>query len=129
MARMGQSFIREPIDALKHLKQLRESKVEKLATLFLDRSNRLIAIEVSSSNSESVHSLEPKVIFERAILHKADRILIAHNHPSGNEKPSKHDIKTTHHLMIAGKVIGIILVDHLVVTTKGYTSFREIGLL
>ena len=68
-------------------------------------------------------------MFKAAILANAAALIVAHNHPSGNPEPSREDLKVTRQLVEAGKVMGIPLHDHLILTGDGHTSFAERGLL
>ncbi len=104
------------------------SPKERLYALFLDTKNNLIDREVSVGilNANLIH---PREVFEAAITHHASHIVLAHNHPTGDTSPSKADVITTKRLVEAGKVVGIEVVDHLIISRDGYTSFKEIGLL
>ena len=67
------------------------------------------------------------IIFQAALLVNACSIILCHNHPSGNLKPSAADIKFTNKIIAAGKVIDVAVVDHIIVSHKGYTSMRKEG--
>ena len=92
--------------------------------MFFDTRNNLIVDDVSvgTLNASLVH---PREVFSRAIEKHASHIIVAHNHPSGDVEPSGSDIKTTERLIEAGKIIGVTLVDHIIVSNNGYTSLRE----
>ena len=68
-------------------------------------------------------------VFADAIRTGANAIVLAHNHPSGDPSPSKEDEKTTENLMLAGKLIGINVMDHIVIGDNSYVSFKERGIL
>jgi len=81
-------------------------------------------VSVGSLNSSIVH---PREVYKIAMRNNADSIIIAHNHPSGNTEPSSDDIFTTRKLEEAGKIVGIKLLDHLIVSKTSHSSLRAIG--
>ena len=70
-----------------------------------------------------------KIIFKTAVNNYASSIVICHNHPSGNTKPSEADIKITKSIKEAGKIMEIPLLDHLIIVETGYYSFADEGLI
>lgn len=91
----------------------------------LDSRNKIKLIELVSLgilNSSLVH---PREVFTRAVGERSAQVIVAHNHPSGDPHPSEDDITVTKRLAKAGEILGIELLDHLVVTETGFTSFRE----
>lgn len=64
-------------------------------------------------------------MFSKAIINHTSHIVIAHNHPSGDSTPSNDDINTTNRLIEAGKLLGIAVIDHIIVTNKNYFSLKE----
>lgn len=98
---------------------------EEMHVLTLNGSNRVIRshqVTVGLLNSTPVH---PREIFRPAILDAAARIILVHNHPSGNPKPSSEDLKVTENIEAAGKLIDIKLLDHIVVAKDGCISIIE----
>lgn len=77
-------------------------------------------------NSSQVH---PREVFKRALINNANAIIIAHNHPSDDPTPSKEDINITNRLKEAGKLLGIELLDHLIITENKFISLKEKGIL
>ena len=77
-------------------------------------------------NSSIVH---PREVFTRAVGERSAQVIIAHNHPSGDPHPSEDDITVTKRLAKAGEILGIELLDHIIVTQSGFTSFREKSLM
>jgi DNA repair protein RadC len=73
--------------------------------------------------------VEPRQIFKTAILANAAALILAHQHPSGNPEPSREDIRITRQLVEAGKIMGIPIHDHLIITDSQYTSLAERGVL
>lgn len=84
--------------------------------------NSLSVVHRGTINQSIAH---PRDIFQRAILSNATRIFVAHNHPSGNHQPSENDCLFTERMKQAGEILGIELLDHLIVTSNSYYSFRE----
>lgn len=108
--------------------KLGREKKEHFIVLLLDSQNNLININdisIGTLNSSLVH---PREVFEPAIRSLAANIIVAHNHPSGDLEPSVEDLKITQRLASVGDLTGINLVDHFVVSSKGYLSLKEKGL-
>ena len=111
------------------LTDLRGKQKEYFLALYLNARNQMIhkdTISVGTLTSSLVH---PREVFEPAIRHFASSVVIAHNHPSNNSEPSAEDIKLTENLIQAGKILDIDLLDHIIVTNNGYTSFKEKGII
>jgi len=86
--------------------------------------NKIHVVSIGSLNASVVH---PREVFTAAIVHKAASVILAHNHPSGNVQPSNEDIQITERLKEAGKILGIEVLDHIVVSDTNYYSFAEHG--
>ena len=102
-------------------------RVVAFVVLLLDHKNRVTGIDVVSIGSLSASLVHPREVFKAAVLANAAAILVLHNHPSGDPKPSEEDVKITARLAEAGGILGIPLLDHVVVAADGYTSFAEMG--
>ncbi|NCD70902.1 RadC family protein [Mucilaginibacter agri] len=102
---------------------------EEFWILLLGRNNKVIGKELISKGGLSGTVADPKVIFHVALQHQASSIILAHNHPSGNLKPSQQDIDLTKRLYQAGKILEINVFDHLIITDEGFLSFADEGLL
>ncbi|XOV91540.1 MAG: RadC family protein [Bacteroidota bacterium] len=102
---------------------------EEFKILLLNRANRVLGIFTVSSGGVSSTVVDPKLIFATALAANASAIILAHNHPSGNLKPSHLDIQITRKLVNGGKLLDISIYDHLIITYDGYTSFSEEGIL
>lgn len=102
---------------------------EMFCTLFLDTKNRPVKMETVSLGILNQTLVHPREVFRTAIRQGAHSILLAHNHPSGDPEPSSEDLSITRRLIMAGKIIGIPVLDHVIVAESHYTSFRERGLL
>lgn len=111
------------------MEEIRHNKQECFIAVLLDAKNKMIehkTIFVGSLTSSIVH---PREIYKLAIQKSANSILVMHNHPSGDPTPSKEDILITERLKKAGELIGIILIDHIIIGDKIYTSLKECGYL
>ena len=102
---------------------------EQFKVMLLNRANKAIGIFEVSSGSATGTVADPRLIFASALKANACGLIIAHNHPSGNMKPSQADIELTKKLREGGRFLEIQLLDHLIVTTEGYYSFADEGLL
>lgn len=105
-----------------------ESK-EQFRVLFLDRRNRLIADEILGRGSVAHAPVYPREVVERALLHKATAIILAHNHPSGDPTPSAADISMTQEIVAVMKPLGIVVHDHVIVGRERTASFRRLELI
>ncbi|ADI38590.1 UPF0758 protein pc1765 [Waddlia chondrophila 2032/99] len=106
---------------------LQETK-EVLISLLLDTKGDLITQKIISIGTLSHTLAHPREVFFDAVRHKAASLVIAHNHPSGDPTPSRHDIEMTAQLIKAGELMGIPLQDHLIIGSRTFVSLREIGL-
>ncbi len=103
--------------------------VEEFMVLYLNRANRLIGWTLISTGGISGTIADPKVIMQGALKTNSSSIIMAHNHPSGNIKPSDSDIKLTNKLRSAGSMLDMSVLDHLILTTDSYFSFADEGKL
>lgn len=104
--------------------------IEEFNLLVLDRANRALAFHNISKGGFNGTFVDLKVIFAAAILAKGSSILVAHNHPSQQLKPSTADMTLTRKIKEAGKLIDIPLLDHIILTSQnGYFSFADNGIL
>jgi DNA repair protein RadC len=102
---------------------------EEFWIILLGRASRVLGKELISKGGLSSTVADPKVIYHMALQHQATGIILVHNHPSGNLKPSQQDIQLTKNLAAAGKMLEINVFDHLIITDNGYFSFGDEGLL
>jgi DNA repair protein RadC len=102
---------------------------EEFWLLLLTRANEVIRPVQVSQGGVSGTVADPKIIFKTAIEHLASAIILVHNHPSGNLKPSEADRELTRRLTAAGKLLDIPILDHLIFTDAAYLSFADEGLL
>jgi DNA repair protein RadC len=73
--------------------------------------------------------VHPREVFAGAIKNKAASVILAHNHPSGDPEPSEDDLDITKRLVASGKILGIEVIDHIIITKTGFLSFKEKRLL
>jgi len=102
---------------------------EEFWVLFLNRNNRVIKLENMSKGGVAGTVVDPRIIFKRALEHLACSMILMHNHPSGNLKPSRQDIEITKKMVESGKFLEIKVLDHLIISADGYFSFADEGLL
>ena len=118
--------IETPFDAYVLLKRfLEDSDREKLLVVCLDTKNQPInicTVSVGTLNSSLVH---PREVFKTAILSNSNQIMLAHNHPSGISAPSNEDKAMTNRIKDAGVILGIELIDHIIIGSNEYFSFKE----
>lgn len=102
---------------------------EEFWLLILNRANLVIKKEMISRGGVAGTVVDSKIIFKAAIENYASSIIICHNHPSGNLKPSEADIRITKTIKEAGKLMEIPLLDHLIITENGFYSFADEGMI
>ena len=100
---------------------------EQFVALHLDTKNRLLSREVVSIGHLSAALVHPREVFKAAILANAASVAFVHNHPSGDPEPSREDIELTRRLIRAGELLGIPVLDHVVVASRGHVSIAERG--
>jgi len=103
--------------------------VEQFKILLLNRANRVLGYMNISSGSSTGTIADPKLIFAAAIKANACGIILSHNHPSGNLVPSQADIDLTRKIREGGKILEIQILDHVILTSEGYYSFVDEGIL
>ncbi|WP_371514447.1 DNA repair protein RadC [Novosphingobium sp. TH158] len=104
-------------------------KVEQVRVLFLDIRNRLIADEVQGEGSLDEAAIHPREVIRRALDLGAGAIILVHNHPSGSPEPSRADIQITNRIAEAGRLLGVIVHDHVIIGTQGHVSLKAKGLI
>jgi DNA repair protein RadC len=103
--------------------------MEQFKIMLTNRANKVLGIFELSTGGVSGTVADPKLIFAAAIKGAACGIIIAHNHPSGNLQPSQADIDLTRKIKEGGKLLEIQLLDHIILTSEGYYSFADEGLM
>jgi len=118
----GLTVIRSAEDVFNYLKDMHNLPKEQLRGIYLDTHNRVIHDEVISIGTLNSNIVHPREVFRPALEYGAAAVVLAHNHPSGIETPSTSDIQITEQLIEAGKIIGIRILDHIIITKNGYQS-------
>ena len=113
-------IIDSPEKAVEQLTNIRDKKQEYFVCLTLDGANRLIAKRVISIGTLTASLVHPREVFADAITDRAASIIVAHNHPSGNLEASNADKEVTERLRSVGKLLGIVVLDHIIVTGDSY---------
>lgn len=108
---------------------LRYKAVEEFWVLYLNRANKINHYEPISRGGITGTVADPKVILKNALAHGATNLILCHNHPSGNLKPSRADEELTQKIKIAAQYFDIKVLDHIIVSDEGYYSFADEGLL
>ena len=107
----------------------RDLRQEVFVVVFLNRANKVKQIETISSGGITGTVADPRIILKRALEEDAVNIILCHNHPSGNLKPSRADIELTNKIKEAASYLDIKVLDHIIVSDEGYFSFADEGLL
>ncbi len=103
--------------------------IEEFIVIGLNRANKVQGFYKVSSGGVTGTVADPRIVFQFALLSNATSIIIAHNHPSGNLKPSDADITLTKKMKQSGEALDIKLLDHIIVTDEGYTSLSDEGVI
>lgn len=104
--------------------------VEVCGVLCLSTKHTVLAYHELSRGTIDSTTVHPRDVFRTALLAHAPCVIIGHNHPSGDAKPSPDDVALTRRLLDAARIVGVDLADHIVVSAEGqYFSFREAGLI
>ena len=123
------TLLLSPKDVWEELKDIRDNKKEHFVIFFLDTRNQEIKREIISIGSLNASLVHPREVFEPAVRYSAAQIIVAHNHPSGDPEPSKEDLEVTQKLVESGKILGIDVIDHVVVTKDRFLSLKKQNLI
>ena len=117
----------EIADYLKQL--LKDYSYEVFAVVFLNRANKIKSFQIISNGGLTGTVADPRIILKKAIEEEATSIVLCHNHPSGNLRPSKADKDITYKIKQAAAYLDIKVMDHIIVSEEGYFSFADEGIL
>jgi len=109
--------------------KLQDEQREVFAVLFLNRANKVNHFEIISEGGITGTVADPRVILKRALEESAVNLILCHNHPSGSLKPSRADEQLTSKIKDAARLLDIQVLDHIIVSERGYFSFADEGLL
>ena len=122
--------IRESKDIYKVLQPyLSDLQTEEFWAVFLNQNNRIVGKARLSAGGINQSIVDVRILFKTALEHLSTAIAIAHNHPSGNLKPSQEDLRITKQIADAGKILNIQLLDHLIISQNAYFSFADENIL
>jgi DNA repair protein RadC len=116
--------ITKPEDLVDALKRYTESKQEQFIVATLNGAHEVLALHIATIGLVNKTLIHPREIFYHAIHDMATAIIVAHNHPSGKVEPSEEDIEVTDKLKEVSEIIGIPFLDHIIISKKGYYSFK-----
>lgn len=127
---LTREIIKNSGDIAEYLRQqLQYKKHEVFAVVFLNNANKINHFEVISEGGITGTIADPRIIIKKALLHDAVSIVLCHNHPSGSIKPSVQDEVLTDKIKAAALQLDIKVIDHIIVSSEGYFSFADSGLL
>jgi DNA repair protein RadC len=121
--------VTEAKDLLPLLGDIASKQQEYFVCFSLNGANEVIEKRIVTVGLLDKSQVHPREVFADVITDRAASIILAHNHPSGELKPSNSDLKIHEQLVEAGKILGIKILDHIIISKKGYYSFQEIGLI
>ena len=121
--------IKEARDVLPFVNEIRDKRQEYFVCLSLNGAHEVIENRVVTVGLLDSNQVHPREVFADPLVDRAAAVIFAHNHPSGNPSPSPEDIALTKRLVDAGKLLGINVLDHLIVTKRGYLSLKQEGYL
>ena len=116
-------------DVMPLLADIADKKQEHFVCISLNGAHEVIKKRIVTIGLVDRSQIHPREVYADVISDRAAAVIFAHNHPSGDLKPSNSDLKIHEQLAEAGKILGIRILDHLIVTRKGYYSFQEAGLI
>jgi DNA repair protein RadC len=116
-------------DVLPLLTDIISKRQEYFICISLNGANEVIEKRIVTVGLLDKSQVHPREVFADAISDRAASVVFAHNHPSGELSPSSSDLKIHEQLTEAGKILGIRILDHIIVSKKGYFSFQEEGLI
>ncbi|MCG6878192.1 MAG: DNA repair protein RadC [Deltaproteobacteria bacterium] len=114
-----------PPDVLPLIQHVADRKQEHFLCISLNGAHEVIAVRTVSVGLVNKTQVHPREVFADPLTDRATAVIVAHNHPTGNLKPSKDDIAITRQLKSAGETLGIRLLDHIIFSHKGYYSLLE----
>jgi len=115
-------LIEEAAQAADLLQDIKAERKEHFVGLYLNARHELIHKELISIGTVNASIVHPRDVFAPAILHNATAVIVAHNHPSGDATPSPEDVDVTRRLKEAGRLLGISVLQHIIITEYGYST-------
>lgn len=125
---IGKSAISNSRDLYTYLNgAIRDKTRECFMAIFLDSKNRVLAMDTLFEGTLTASGVYPREVIRAALQHHAAALIFAHNHPSGEPRPSAEDVAVTRQLVFAGRVMGITVHEHLIIGENRYYSFADQG--
>jgi len=121
--------VRGPEDICRIARRKKYSPQEEITVYLLNQQNEIIGRRTVSRGTSSDAVFNPAMVFQAAMIMNANKVIVAHNHPSGRPRPSDADIRMTKRLEEVGKLLSIPLVDHVIVGDDKCVSLREEGVI
>ena len=115
-------LIEQTAQAIEQLQDIKAERKEHFVGLYLNARHELLHKEIVSIGTANASIVHPRDVFAPAILHNATAVIVAHNHPSGDATPSMEDKDVTHRLKEAGRLLGISVLEHIIITQFGYST-------
>ncbi|MEO6649552.1 MAG: DNA repair protein RadC [Chitinophagaceae bacterium] len=127
---LNKSVIKDSRDIAGYLQiLLKDYTKEVFAVIFLNRANKINHFEIVSEGGISGTVADPRIILKKALEENAVSLILCHNHPSGNLRPSRADEELTAKIKEAARFLDIRVIDHVIVSDEGYFSFADEGIL
>jgi DNA repair protein RadC len=122
--------IKDPQSIVKAIRaSIKDKAKEHFKLILLNARNKILGISTISIGSLNASIVHPREVFKDAIVHNAYSVVLAHNHPSGDPEPSEDDLTITRRLVEAGKILGVEVIDHIIISKNGFFSFKDKGLM
>jgi DNA repair protein RadC len=121
--------VSRPVDVYAALRRYAKSKVEKFFAITLNGRHDILHVNLVSIGTTNKCMAHPREIYLACVKDQATALIVAHCHPSGDVTPSLEDRDITKRLREAGEILGIPMLDHVIISREGYSSFVELGLL
>jgi DNA repair protein RadC len=119
--------INQPADVLPLINHFADRSQEHFLCVSLNGAHEVLSLRVITIGLVNKTQVHPREVFADVIAERATAIIVAHNHPSGNLEPSDSDRRLTQQLVEAGQILGIKVLDHVIISKKGFYSFSEVG--
>jgi DNA repair protein RadC len=127
---LEKTVVRESRDVAGYLRSLlRDHRHEVFVVVFLNRAHKINHVEIISEGGITGTVADPRIILKKALEENAVSLILCHNHPSGNLRPSKADEELTFKIKEAARFLDIRVIDHLIVSEEGYFSFADEGMI
>ncbi len=127
---LAEHIVTDSTAVARYLQALLKDQVQEVfVVLFLNRSNKIKHTEIISKGGITGTIADPRIILKKALLEDAVSIILCHNHPSGSLKPSRADENITFKIKEAAMYFDITVIDHIIVSSDGYFSFADEGLI